>query len=385
MKKAIHHLLIFQMVHLALCLGLPGSETGVQLRLYEGLRKNDPTTSKVISAYHLNIIPGNLDFANIPILKERDSLKRVFNVKDVKLITFRNLLIGEKNQQKSSRLFILNKKNVTIQLTMISRQKNQFQVNVIENKKKSPPLLETKIIIPLNKTAVIGFEGSDNKIYFISFFRTPLSETNKMKETSGKTYKKPALIKKVNPDYPEKAKKLGVQGLEILQAQIDDSGNIFKLESIKTTHPLLSQSAMFAIKQWKYTPGMVSGKPIKVPLTVMVNYILEKRSQQPVLGTVHFSIDSPRLRLLKKVAPVYPAEALKKNIQGMVIMMAFIDKNGYISHTKIFKGNPILAEAAETAMKKWRFEPYMIGGKRQSILFTVTLSFTIDEKNTGRQ
>ncbi|MCK4836915.1 MAG: energy transducer TonB, partial [Candidatus Aminicenantes bacterium] len=96
---------------------------------------------------------------------------------------------------------------------------------------------------------------------------------------------------------------------------------------------------------------------------------------------VRFSIDSPRLRLIKRVAPVYPIEALKKNIQGKVIIMAFIDKKGYISHTKVFKGNPILARASVAAMKQWRFEPYILGGKRQPILFTVTVDFNLEENS----
>jgi TonB family protein len=380
MKKTIQYLLIFQMIYLALGVELYPAEIGVQLRLYEGLREKDFVTSRVISSYHLNPIPQKMNFSNIPVSREQDSLKRVFNLKEVRLITFGNLIIQDKNNQKSSQIIVLNKKNITIQLNMISQQKNQFQLNVIENEKKTAPLLETKIIIPHNKTAVIGFEDSEKKIYFISLFRAGTGDAQKIK-ISRIAYRKPELIEKINPEYPEEAKEQGIQGLEILQAQIDISGKVSNLESIKTTHSLLSQSAMVAIKQWKYTPGMVSGKPTPVPLTVLVNFILEKSSPKPVLGNVRFSIDSTRLRLIKRVAPVYPIEALKKSIQGKVIIMAFIDKNGYISHTKVFKGNPILARASVAAMKQWRFEPFMIKGMRQSILFTVTVVFNLKENS----
>ncbi|MCK4942068.1 MAG: energy transducer TonB [Candidatus Aminicenantes bacterium] len=380
MKKTIQYLLIFQMIYLALGVELYPAETGVQLRLYEGWREKDFITPRVISSYHLNPISQKMNFSNIPVSKERDSLKRVFNLKEVKLITFGNLIIQDKNKQKSSQLFVLNQKNLTIELNMISQQKNQFQLNVIENEKKTAPLLETKIIIPHSKTVVIGFEDSEKKIYFISLFRASTGDAQKTKTIFRRTYQKPELIERINPEYPEEAKEQGIQGLEILQAQIDISGKVSNLESIKTTHSLLSQSAMVAIKQWKYTPGIVSGKPTPVPLTVLVNFILEKTSRQPVLGSVRFSIDSTRLRLIKRVAPVYPIGALKKNIQGKVIIMAFIDKNGYISHTKVFKGNPILARASVAAMKQWRFEPYILGGKRQSILFTVTVDFNLERE-----
>jgi TonB family protein len=381
MKKTIQYLLIFQMIYLALSVELYPAEIGVQLRLYEGWREKDFITPRVISSYHLNTISNKMNFSNIPVSKERDSLKRVFNLKEVKLITFGNLIIQDKNNQKFSKLFVLNKKNITIALNMISQKKNQFQLNVIENEKKTTPLLETKIILPHNKTTVIGFEDSEKKIYFISLFRASTGDTQKIKTIPRRAYQKPELIERINPEYPEEAKEQGIQGLEILQAQIDISGKVSNLESIKTTHSLLSQSAMVAIKKWKYTPGMVSAKPIQVPLTVLVNFILEKTSRQPVLGSVRYSIDSPWVRLLKKAAPEYPVEALKQNIQGKVIIMAFVDKNGYIPHIKVFEGHPLLAQAAVSAIKKWRFEPYLIKGMRQSILFTVTVVFNLEENS----
>jgi protein TonB len=126
---------------------------------------------------------------------------------------------------------------------------------------------------------------------------------------------------------------------------------------------------------------MIAGQPTRIPLTVMVNFILKEGSQLMVPGRVDFHIDSVRLRFLNKVAPTYPPEALKKNIQGKVVMMAFVNKKGSVCHVKAFKGNPILAKAAETAMNQWRFKPYIIKGKRQSILFAVTFTFNITRKS----
>jgi TonB family protein len=379
MKKILHIIFIILTVFLVSGQGLYPEQIGIQLRLYEGLREKGSPSSRVVSSYHLDRTPQNLNVSNIPVSKELDTLKRVFNLKDVKLITYGNLLIEGKTKGKLSRLFILNQKSIIIQLTLLSREQNQFDLNVAEADKNTNPLLETKIIIPRNKTAVIGFEDSDKNIYFISFFRTLPGETLKKKQTHPKTYKRPLLVKKVNPTYPEEAKKQGIQGIEILQAQIDPSGKIVNIKPLASTHPVLTESAMGAIRQWKYTAGTVSGIPTRVPLTVMVNFIMEKQSMQPSQGEVRFSIDSPRLRLLEKADPQYPAEAMEKNIQGKVIIMAFVDKNGYIPHIKVFKGHPLLAQAAVSAIKKWRFQPYMFQGKRLSILFTVTVDFSLSK------
>lgn len=375
MKKALlFHLVVLMLIGL-FCFELSGEETVIRLRLYEGMRENAPSSSEVISAYHLNPAPRNLEKSSVSVASEQNSLKRIFNLKEVKLIAFGNLAIDLEKKGNGSRFFVHNKKSFILQLTMISGKNDRFQLRVMENRDKTSPLLETKIVIPHHKTAVIGFRDSEKQIYFISFSRIRGRGFKNKTETP---YEQPELIKKVNPHYPEKAKEMGLQGMEILEAKIDKDGNIIGLESILTSHPLLNHSAMTAIKQWKYTPGMISGKSTPVPLTVMVNYVLEKGSLQP--ASVDFSIDSVRLRFLNRVAPKYPAAALEKNIQGKVIMMAFVDKKGCVSHTKVFKGDPILAQAAETAMKQWRFQPYRIAGKRQSILFTVAFNFTMNKK-----
>jgi len=81
------------------------------------------------------------------------------------------------------------------------------------------------------------------------------------------------LIKKVQPEYPKKARKKHVQGQVVLQAVITTNGDIADLRLISGPE-LLVPSAMAAVRQWKYKPYFLQGKPVQVETQVSVIYTL---------------------------------------------------------------------------------------------------------------
>jgi len=81
------------------------------------------------------------------------------------------------------------------------------------------------------------------------------------------------LIKKVNPEYPKKARKERIQGTVVLHAKISAEGNIADL-SVVSGDPLLVKSAVKAVKQWKYKPYLREGKPVEVDTEIRVNFAL---------------------------------------------------------------------------------------------------------------
>jgi TonB family protein len=67
------------------------------------------------------------------------------------------------------------------------------------------------------------------------------------------------LVSKVNPEYPPEACKQHVQGVVFLKVNIDKEGNVSNVKLIDG-HPLLSPSAIDAVKQWKYRPYLLNGE-----------------------------------------------------------------------------------------------------------------------------
>jgi periplasmic protein TonB len=81
------------------------------------------------------------------------------------------------------------------------------------------------------------------------------------------------LIHDVRPQYPPLARQARIQGTVVLQAVIGKDGSIQNLR-IMSGHPMLTQSALEAVKQWRYKPYYLNGEPVEVDTTINVNFTL---------------------------------------------------------------------------------------------------------------
>jgi len=70
-------------------------------------------------------------------------------------------------------------------------------------------------------------------------------------ETSGEDRK---VISRVDPDYPDALKRLYIGGVVRVEVQIAPNGTV-KSTKLLGGSPILGQSTMKAIKQWKYAPA----------------------------------------------------------------------------------------------------------------------------------
>ena len=82
-----------------------------------------------------------------------------------------------------------------------------------------------------------------------------------------------ALVGLILMMYPPLAKQARIQGTVRLQAIIAKDGSVVQLEVI-SGHPLLQQSALQAVSQWKYRPTMLNNEPVEVVTTVDVVFTL---------------------------------------------------------------------------------------------------------------
>jgi TonB family protein len=81
------------------------------------------------------------------------------------------------------------------------------------------------------------------------------------------------MLTKVDPVYPPVARAARVQGTVVLEAIIDEEGNVADLKAISGP-PLLIQAAIDAVQQWTYRPYLFNGQPVEVRTTVNVVFRL---------------------------------------------------------------------------------------------------------------
>ena len=79
--------------------------------------------------------------------------------------------------------------------------------------------------------------------------------------------------------------------------------------------------------------------------------------------------DSNR-KIKSKVAPQYPELAKKMNVTGAVKLELIVGTNGQVKSVRPLGGHPLLIDAAEAAVKQWRYEPGAEGTEVVEIRFT---------------
>lgn len=79
--------------------------------------------------------------------------------------------------------------------------------------------------------------------------------------------------------------------------------------------------------------------------------------------------DSTR-KIKSKVAPQYPDLAKKMNVTGAVKLELIVAANGQVKAVRPLGGHPLLIDAAETAVKQWRYEPGAEGTEVVEIRFS---------------
>lgn len=84
------------------------------------------------------------------------------------------------------------------------------------------------------------------------------------------------LIRKVQPVYPVPAKAAGVQGTVEMEVAISKEGVPEDIRVIRSPSDDLTQSALDAVRQWRYRPTLLNGAPVEIVTDVIVNYTLSR-------------------------------------------------------------------------------------------------------------
>ena len=101
----------------------------------------------------------------------------------------------------------------------------------------------------------------------------------------GGDVKAPVVLSKVEPQYPEEARKARIAGIVIVEVIIDKSGNVADINVLKPLPFGLDQAAVDAVKQWKFKPALKNGEPVDVVFNLTVNFKLDGGMPQPGMET----------------------------------------------------------------------------------------------------
>ncbi|HEY7097850.1 MAG TPA: TonB family protein [Terriglobales bacterium] len=95
------------------------------------------------------------------------------------------------------------------------------------------------------------------------------------------------------------------------------------------------------------------------------------------LEPVNVSEDVTQKLLLQKVEPSYPIQAQKVGLRGPVVLQAWIGRDGNIRDLKLIHGSILLGQAAYSAVKQWKYRPYLLNGQAVEMQTYVTVDFAL--------
>ena len=90
-------------------------------------------------------------------------------------------------------------------------------------------------------------------------------------------------------------------------------------------------------------------------------------------------VDAGRLGIVFGPAPGYPISAIRKQLEGEVLLKILVDERGRATSVEVVdsSGHRVLDEAARKAVMKWRFKPAMRGGVAVPAYGTVPVVFSL--------
>jgi TonB family protein len=85
----------------------------------------------------------------------------------------------------------------------------------------------------------------------------------------------PRILTKVDPRYTESARVVRKQGAVVLELLIDEQGAVAEITVLRGLPLGLTESAVDAVRQWRFEPSTLGDRPVAVRYTLTVHFRLE--------------------------------------------------------------------------------------------------------------
>jgi TonB family protein len=176
---------------------------------------------------------------------------------------------------------------------------------------------------------------------------------------------------------------------------VDATGELTEWLVIGYTQPEFADSAVAAIKVWKFEAARLQGEPVGVTAELSFYYT----AQGVVVSSQNLveMVEAQTMRMLDgrylyqpcalseldrlpvpvaTVAPVYPRELAQKGVQGTVEVEFYIDQTGAVRLPSVTtKDNLELSRLAVAALNQWKFTPPTSRGRGVLVKAVQTFNF----------
>jgi TonB family protein len=204
----------------------------------------------------------------------------------------------------------------------------------------------------------------------------------------------PIVLDRVAATYPADASSAEINGFSQLSFVVDVNGTASGIEVQQSHGPAFDAASIDAIKQTKFQPGNLDGKPVPVRIYARVRFFDDQRPAYPRIinriaptggfaqspGGNRFPLrpyDTPPVATYTPVAE-YSEQARKAKFNGVVIVSVLVNEDGVPIDPKITRpvGMGLDEKAIETVLK-YRFRPAMKDGAPVEAHIAIEVNFRL--------
>lgn len=103
----------------------------------------------------------------------------------------------------------------------------------------------------------------------------------------------------------------------------------------------------------------------------------EQPSTKNTDGPMAVSADVMQKQIVHKVPPVYPEDAKKAQITGIVELEAVIGKTGEVEHLTVVSGPRELQQPALDAVRQWTYKPFLMNGTPVEVKTPIKITYSL--------
>jgi TonB family protein len=130
------------------------------------------------------------------------------------------------------------------------------------------------------KVAIGDQTGADEDQRKVAELDSAVHDQNQGVYRVGNGVSAPAVLYKVDPEYPEEARRAKISGTVVMLLIVDASGNARDIKVVRSLGLGLDEKAIEAVNKWKFRPGYKNGQAVAVQATIQVNFRLFKDAKK---------------------------------------------------------------------------------------------------------
>ena len=206
-----------------------------------------------------------------------------------------------------------------------------------------------------------------------------------------KDMRPPRKVHNVPMPYSDDVKAVITSAMVMVRLVVDVDGSVAqarilsrKVGGPQTTPEALAEATrkletgtLTAVRQWKFEP------PERAPvvMTVAVAYDADGKGKAapppppPAPKPGDGSVTRPVA--IEQPNPIYPEEAKRTKVQGVVVLSVTVGANGQVKDARVIQSVPALDQAALEAVRQWTFRPGTRDGKPVDVVTDITINFAL--------